>query len=183
MFDSFLRLFTKNPLIFLASFIPKSITPNILTFFGLFFGIISCIFIIFNQNLIYALLIFWLSRLFDGLDGAFARKRGQQSDFGGYLDIIFDFIIYAIVPLSFAYVNPEILFWGMILEASFYVNSAGVLYLSGLLIKKRTGNDMKNQTNSLILPKGIIEAFETYIFYTLFYLLPDRIVSLFFPIF
>ena len=126
------------------------------------------------------MIIFWLSRLFDGLDGALARKRGQQSDFGGYLDIIFDFILYAIIPLSFAYVNPENLFWGMILEASFYVNSAGVLYLSGLLIKKQTEKDMKNQTNSLILPKGIIEAFETYLFYTLFYLLPDQIVLIIF---
>lgn len=46
------------------------------------------------------------NRLADGLDGAVARHRGP-TDFGGYLDIVCDFLIYAAVPFAFALARPE----------------------------------------------------------------------------
>ena len=47
-------------------------------------------------------LLWFLNRVFDGLDGAVARTCNAQSDFGGYLDIIIDFIVYAAVPVGLA---------------------------------------------------------------------------------
>ena len=47
-----------------------------------------------------------LNRMCDGLDGAVARL-GQRTDFGGYLDIVCDFIFYAFVPFCFAVTHPE----------------------------------------------------------------------------
>lgn len=48
-------------------------------------------------------LIWWtLNRLLDGLDGVVARVNGSPSDFGGYLDIVFDFVGYAAIPLGLA---------------------------------------------------------------------------------
>jgi phosphatidylglycerophosphate synthase len=46
------------------------------------------------------------NRLADGLDGAIARHRGP-TDFGGYLDIVCDFLVYAAVPFAFALARPE----------------------------------------------------------------------------
>src|SRR3546814_12628419 len=40
------------------------------------------------------------NRLFDGLDGAVARQRGL-TDFGGYIDIVGDFVFYVAVPVGF----------------------------------------------------------------------------------
>ncbi|MCH2395710.1 CDP-alcohol phosphatidyltransferase family protein [Oceanibaculum sp.] len=52
-----------------------------------------------------ALAFILLNRLADGLDGAIARRRGA-TDFGGYLDIVLDFIFYAAVALGFALADP-----------------------------------------------------------------------------
>ena len=43
-----------------------------------------------------ALALILLNRLMDGLDGAIARARGV-TDFGGYLDIVADFLFYSAV--------------------------------------------------------------------------------------
>lgn len=52
-----------------------------------------------------ALACILLNRLGDGLDGAIARRRGA-TDFGGYLDIVLDFIFYAAVAFGFALADP-----------------------------------------------------------------------------
>ena len=44
--------------------------------------------------------IWLLSRVLDGFDGLLARIHGKQSDFGGYLDILLDFVVYAAVPIG-----------------------------------------------------------------------------------
>lgn len=46
-----------------------------------------------------------LSRLGDGLDGAVARLT-RPTDAGGFLDIVFDFLFYASIPLAFAVADP-----------------------------------------------------------------------------
>jgi phosphatidylglycerophosphate synthase len=46
-----------------------------------------------------------LNRLFDGLDGALARRRGL-TDAGGFLDISLDFLFYALVPFGFMLADP-----------------------------------------------------------------------------
>lgn len=47
-----------------------------------------------------------LNRLMDGLDGAVARISGA-SDRGAFLDIALDFMFYALIPLAFAFAEPE----------------------------------------------------------------------------
>ena len=49
-----------------------------------------------------ALMLWLANRALDGLDGTVARLHGKQSDFGGYLDIVLDTVIYAAVPLGIA---------------------------------------------------------------------------------
>lgn len=52
-----------------------------------------------------ALGLILVNRLADGLDGAVAR-RTRLTDFGGYLDIVSDFVFYAAVPVGFALADP-----------------------------------------------------------------------------
>jgi phosphatidylglycerophosphate synthase len=37
--------------------------------------------------------MFLLTRLLDGIDGAYARATNQCTEFGGYLDIVVDFTV------------------------------------------------------------------------------------------
>jgi phosphatidylglycerophosphate synthase len=53
----------------------------------------------------WGLLAIAASRLADGLDGAIAR-RGGITDFGGFLDIVADFIFYSGVVFAFAVADP-----------------------------------------------------------------------------
>src|SRR5262245_64097962 len=52
-----------------------------------------------------ALIAILVNRLADGLDGAVARHT-TLTDFGGYLDIVCDFIVYAGVAFGFALARP-----------------------------------------------------------------------------
>lgn len=51
------------------------------------------------------LALFLLNRIADGLDGAIARHTGL-TDRGGFLDIVFDFIVYAAMVCGFALLDP-----------------------------------------------------------------------------
>ncbi len=53
-----------------------------------------------------ALALIALNRLADGLDGALARRLGP-TDRGAFLDIALDFFFYALIPLGFAFADPE----------------------------------------------------------------------------
>ena len=68
-------------------------------------GLLAFIFIAFDLA-IAGLCMIILNRVADGLDGAVARSTGQ-TDFGGYLDLVVDFIFYSAIPLAFAIANPD----------------------------------------------------------------------------
>lgn len=160
-----------NPL---AKLIGQSISPKSITLFSFLIGLGS-VYFIFTERLTTALLLWILNRILDGLDGTVARLSGRQSDFGGYLDIVVDFIIYALIPLTFTYTYGEgeinwILLSVMI--SLFYVNSASWMYLSALLEKRKAGNSEVMEQTSITMPSGIVEGTETIIIYTLFYLFP-----------
>ena len=59
---------------------------------GLCSGVLIC-----GEAYGWALATLLLNRMCDGLDGVVARLT-QPTDFGGYLDIVCDFLFYAFVP-------------------------------------------------------------------------------------
>ncbi|MBK8050754.1 MAG: CDP-alcohol phosphatidyltransferase family protein [Anaerolineales bacterium] len=85
-----------------------------------------------------ALGLWSLNRILDGLDGMVARARCRQSDFGGYLDILLDFVVYAAVPIGLYLGNSSEAgaITLILLLSSFYVNAASWIYLSALLEKR-----------------------------------------------
>lgn len=106
MFDASLRPVIDPPLNWLAGgCVAVGLTANWLTILGFVFGVFCAVFVSMGFFLA-ALICLLLNRLCDGLDGAVARRQGS-SDFGGYLDIVCDFIFYALVPFSFVIFSSE----------------------------------------------------------------------------
>ncbi|MEN9408937.1 MAG: hypothetical protein RL216_911 [Pseudomonadota bacterium] len=111
------------------------------------------------------------SRVADGLDGAVARARGK-SDFGGYLDIVCDFVFYAAIPMAFVLRDPGAhAVAGAFLLASFYVN--GTTFLGyAVLAEKRGMQTRARGEKSLYFTAGLLEGTETIGFFLLLCLLP-----------
>jgi len=122
----------------------------------------------------YAGLVVWgISRLGDGLDGALARETGRGTPFGGYLDITLDMGAYAAMVVGFAVRHPELaLAWTMVL-AGYVLVITTTLALSdaaGALGRRVSLTDRTFQ-----FTPGIAEAGETNIMYALWVLLPSAI--------
>jgi phosphatidylglycerophosphate synthase len=124
----------------------------------------------------------WLAnRVLDGLDGAIARVHGRTSDLGAYVDIMCDFIVYAVLPIGLVVGAPTSDGWRALalLLASFYLNAVSWLYLSALLERRGLGATTTRQATTIAMPAGLVAGAETIVFYTLFLLFPSRVVPLF----
>ena len=155
-----------------------NISPNTISLIGLGFGIASAIFA--ARQLYFFGLAFWLlNRIFDGLDGLLARLHNKQDDFGGYLDIILDFVAYAAIPLGFGLglASQNVYLALAFLLSIYYLNTASWMFLPAIL-EKRSARDPET-TTTIIMPAGLIGGFETILFYSLFFLLPQYILELF----
>ena len=102
MLDAFVRPLIDPPLNRVAHILSRSpLNPDSVTIIGFIIGIVACV-TAFMGFYYTALIFILLNRIIDGLDGPIARAQNRQSDFGGYLDIVLDFLIYAGFPLCFA---------------------------------------------------------------------------------
>lgn len=111
------------------------------------------------------------SRIADGLDGAVARARGK-TDFGGYLDIVCDFVFYAAIPMAFVLRDPGVnAVAGAFLLASFYVN--GTTFLGFAVLAERRGMETRARgEKSLYFTAGLLEGTETIGFFVVLCLVP-----------
>ncbi|GAB4495918.1 MAG: CDP-alcohol phosphatidyltransferase family protein [Anaerolineales bacterium] len=177
MFDSYLRRL-KDRLGAPLALRLRRVSPTFVSLLGLAFGLLAAFAAYKNQ---YPLaLAFWIfNRILDGLDGLIARLHDKQSDFGGYADILTDFLVYAALPLGLAAGSPSIERYLAlsVLLASFYVNAASWMYLAAIL-EKRAARAADTQT-SIVMPAGLIGGFETILAYGIFLLFPAHIVPLF----
>lgn len=125
-------------------------------------------------------ILWFLNRLFDGLDGTLARSQGQKSDFGGYLDILIDFVVYALIPIGLVLGQPSEAAWLSlaVMLSVFYVNAASWMYLAAILEKRQ--HSQTGQMTSVTMPTGLIGGTETIILYTFFMLFPSLFVPLFY---
>jgi phosphatidylglycerophosphate synthase len=115
-----------------------------------------------------AVVLWLLSRVGDGLDGAVARCRGTASDRGGLLDIVADTIGYAAIPLGIAAGIDTRAAWIIVavLLATFYVNAVSWTYLAALLEKRAVGAAATGASTSTVMPRGFVEGIETIVFFT-----------------
>jgi phosphatidylglycerophosphate synthase len=149
----------------------RSVTANQITALGLLLGGLAAMAIAVEAYLA-GLVILLISRLADGLDGAVARAS-RVTDFGGYLDIVFDFIFYGLIPASFALARPDTnAVPAVILLLAFYANGASFLAFA-IMAEKRALATESHGVKSLYFTTGLAEAAETYAFFVTICLLPD----------
>ncbi|TAM71715.1 MAG: CDP-alcohol phosphatidyltransferase family protein [Microbacteriaceae bacterium] len=179
MFDATLRRRLDRPLTSMAKALDRRwITPNRLTMLGLAAGIASAISAGFQLWLIGVIL--WLvSRLADGLDGALARVRRKQgrlpeSGAGGFLDITADFVVYGAtvfgvgIGTGVEFDSPWWPFFAVLL--AYYVNGGAFLAFSS--IAEKTGRTI-DDGRSLSFFGRVAEATETIVIHTVWLLLPS----------
>lgn len=120
--------------------------------------------------LLSALALWWVGRLLDGTDGIYARSRGQQTDFGGYLDIVLDMASYGIMVLGLAWYKPELSFLWMLILFLYILCITTALSLGALTAKNGSS---ESDNRSLTLAAGLAEGGETGMAYSLFLLFPS----------
>ena len=141
----------------------KGWTANGITLTGLGLGLVASALIAAGLPGWLALFPLLAGRVADGLDGAVARA-GAKTDFGGYLDIMADFLIYGAVPLAFALRDPDAnALAAAFILFSFYVNGASFLGYS-VLAEKRGLHTASRGVKSLYFTSGLLEGTETILF-------------------
>lgn len=152
------------------------VTANQVTVAGLALGLVSAVMIALGLTY-WALVPLLASRLADGLDGAVARCHAP-SDFGGYLDIVCDFVFYGAVPVGFVALAPEINgLAGAFLLCSFYANGASFLGYA-VLAEKHDMQTAARGVKTLYFTGGILEGAETIGFFVLLCLWPQAFIPL-----
>lgn len=160
MFDGVLRRVVGPPLDRAGQWLAaRGISANALTAAGLG-AALACGAAIAAGHYLTGVLWLGLSRLADGLDGAVARRTGL-SDFGGFADIVADFVFYAAVPIGFAWVDPAAnALPAAVLLASFYLNAASFLGFAIIAAKRGMTTDRRGP-KSLYVTTGLAEGSET----------------------
>lgn len=146
------------------------VSANQVTLIGLGLGLTAAALIWAGAPLA-ALVPLLASRLADGLDGAVARAT-RRTDFGGFLDIVADFLFYAAVPLAFALADPAANGTAAaVLLAAFYVNGTSFLGFA-ILAEKRGMTTSARGLKSLYFSNGLLEGTETILFFVALCLFP-----------
>lgn len=138
-------------------------TPNEVTILGGIIGVSTGIFI-YNDMHWTAVILLWLSGLFDVLDGTMARKS-KTTGFGTVLDLVLDRFVELSVVIALALRYPEYMPIFLILIGSFVI--AMTLFLAvGASSSRRSEKTFYYQP-------GIIERTECFILFTLMILFPN----------
>jgi phosphatidylglycerophosphate synthase len=145
-------------------------TANQVTMIGAAFGLIAagCV----AAGLFYPALWFVIAnRVIDGLDGAVARAS-RSSDFGGYLDIVSDFIFYSAIPMAFAVARPETALAAAFLIFSFIGTATSFLGFAILAEKHQVTTKIRGKKAFYYLG-GLTEGTETILLFLAMLVWPD----------
>lgn len=171
MFDARLRPLIDPPLTVLGrSLAGWGVTANGLTLAAFALGVLAVPALALEWWTA-ALTLIAANRLLDGLDGAVARAT-RPTDFGGYLDIVCDFVFYAAVPVGFALADSATnALPAAVLILSFM--GTGSTFLAHAILAERHGLTTRAQGHkSLFYMSGLMEGSETVAFLVAFCLWP-----------
>jgi phosphatidylglycerophosphate synthase len=146
-------------------------TANAMTLLGLALGLGGAAMIALGLPGWLALLPMLAGRVADGLDGGIARAT-QKTDFGGFLDIVADFLFYGAVPFAFALRDmDDNAVAASFLLLTFYVNGASFLAYA-ILAERRGMQTSARGEKSLYFTAGLLEGTETIAFFAAICLWP-----------
>ena len=180
MFDQFLRLLKERWFAPIARSVGPRVSPTTISLIAFAFGIGAAVAAYVGQNGL-ALAAWLLNRVLDGLDGTHARVHNAQSDFGGYLDIMLDSIVYAAIPLAIAMGDGTraLLSATVFLQATYFVNTASWMFLAAILEQRHAGAHDRGELTTVTMPPALIAGTETVVLFSLFLALPAYRVALF----
>lgn len=139
------------------------LTPAFVTVLALLTGLGAGFAIGYGQYSL-AILLLWLSGALDVLDGTLARHQNKESQFGAYMDLIFDRVVEGAVVLGFYFSAPEH-------PLSYLVFFMGAMFNFTTFMV--VGALFKNEGNkSMHYDVGIVERTETFVVFTLMLLWP-----------
>ena len=180
MFDQQLRTLKERIFAPFAKRLLVHVHPLLLSIIAFVCGLGACWALYSGLNLT-ALILWIISRIIDGFDGTVARVHHKKSAIGGYLDLMFDSIVYALFPISIAFASRNAMLYMavLLLLGAYYFNVLSWTLLATLLeqAQNKKGdkrlNGAKKQLTSMRMPTGLIEGFETVVIYSLLCILPD----------
>ena len=146
------------------------VTANQVTMIGAAFGLIAagCV----AAGLFHTASWFVIAnRVIDGMDGAVARAS-RSSDFGGYLDIVSDFIFYSAIPMAFAVAQPETALAAAFLIFSFIGTATSFLGFAILAEKHHVTTKIRGKKAFYYLG-GLTEGTETILLLLAMLVWPD----------
>jgi phosphatidylglycerophosphate synthase len=130
---------------------------------GLAIGLFAAFLIANNEYWTGATAIF-LSRTCDALDGAVARLT-HPTDSGGFLDIAFDFLFYASIPLAFAIGQPQQNALPAAVLLAAFVGTGSSFLACAVIATKRGMSNVDYPNKSFYFLGGLTEATETLAFF------------------
>lgn len=165
MIDTYGRKYIQPTINFIAKgAIALHLTPIKLSLLGVIIGITSAIVFAFGLPLL-ALILLWISGVFDVLDGTVARQTDSASDLGAFLDITFDRMVEVSLLLAFAFSNPVLMTMLLFLA---------ITIILSLTIFLTVGNFAKKTSKkAFYYQAGLAERTEAFIFFTFMMLLPS----------
>lgn len=176
MLDAALRRLIERPLAAVAAPLARAgIGADAVTWSGFALGLGAAAAIALGQPLL-GLGLFLANRLADGLDGAIARQRGP-SDFGGYLDIVLDFLVYNALAAAFGLADPAAAPAALVLMLSFAGSGSSFLAYA-ILAAKRGRQTQARGRKSFYHLGGLAEGGETIAFFVACCLLPQHFALL-----
>ncbi len=176
MLDSRIRLLIDPALNYAGRNLARSgIGADAITLIGFGIGLAAVPLIAFGHYRL-GLLAFLASRVLDGIDGAVARQT-RPTDFGGYLDIVTDFIVYSAVPFAFALAQPEQAWAAALLIFSFVGTGSSFLAFAVMAEKRHVSTDL-GVRKSLYYLGGLTEGTETILALGLCCLIPAHFATI-----
>lgn len=107
-------------------FVKLGVSPNAVSWLSLFTGIFGCGIIAFKDNSLgYGTTLLVISYLLDLMDGNVARLSGKTSNYGDFIECIFDRLVDSMVILA--------LLWGNYVNAKIALSSLAVAFLISYL--------------------------------------------------
>lgn len=179
MFDEWFRLHKERWLRPLAALLGRWCSPLAVTLLAFAAGVGAAVAA--GQALWQVALALWITnRFLDGIDGVIARVQRTESHFGGYLDIVLDFVVYASIPIGIAVAMDTRAVWLVVtvLLASYFVNAASWMYLAAIQEQRGHGAAARGELTSVTMPRGLVAGTETVVFFVLFLLFPMHFVPL-----
>ena len=152
-------------------FYKAGVNANYISLLGLSLSFLSFYLILKDLNYI-ALFVFLLGRILDGVDGIIANKT-RITEFGGFIDIVFDLISYSLVPLAFILKDNSNAIFGSILLATFFGTSSAFF---GIAIFENNKFIKRNPEKSFYHVGGFMGGSITILFLSLMFLFPEKFI-------